>query len=55
MIRPPPDLCTKPSLEVAVSGGEGNGKVLPGLPGAPPDPFHLGLYPRNGVDVGGVS
>ena len=55
MICPPPDLCSKPGLEVADSGGEGIGEVLPGLPRAPPDPFHPGLYPGNGVDVGGVS
>ena len=55
MIRPPPDLCSKPSLEVADLGVEGIGEVLPGLPRAPPDPFHPEIYPGNGVDVGGVS
>ena len=51
----PPDLCSKSTLEAADSGGEGIGEVLPGLPRAPPDPFHPGLYPGKGVDIGGVS
>ena len=55
MIRPPPDLCSQSILEVASSDGEGVGEVLPDLLRAPPDPSHPGLYPGDGVDVGGLS
>ena len=37
VLTAPPDLCSKPTLEAADSGGEGIGEVLPDLLKAPPD------------------